>query len=164
MLTGPVESSQNVLAELLIRPVRDDEMPSVMAIEVEAFPLDTYPVELMREYLQANPGSFLVAEDKGEVVGYIIGSPDGTRARIESMAVSLRWRRKGIGQAMLNRVLQQFKEAGSEEVELQVRVNNIPAISLYEAAGFSSERLVPDYYEPGSSANVMTMQLQPQEK
>lgn len=135
-------------------------MSSVMAIEGEAFSLDRYPVELMREHLQENPAGFLVAEVKGEMAGYIIGSVEGKTARIESMAVSQRWRRNGIGRAMLDHVLQQFRESGIGEVELQVRVDNTPAISLYDAVGFELERPLPDYYEPGAPANLMIKRLQ----
>ena len=135
-----------------------------MAIEKEAFPQDSYPVQLMREYLLAYPKGFLVAESKGEIVGYIIGSLVDGQARIVSMAVSRRWRRKGIGKAMLNQVLRWFNETGFDEVRLEVRPDNAAALGLYEVMGFSRERVIPDYYETGFPAIVMKSKLNTRQK
>ncbi len=86
-------SNRGLRKVVRIRPLDPKRLPAVMAIEKEAFPQDSYPVQLMREYLSAYPKGFLVAESNGQIVGYIIGSLVDGQARIVSMAVSRRWKR-----------------------------------------------------------------------
>lgn len=156
------KDSQGALGALRIRALDPERLPAVMEIEKEAFPHDTYPTRLMLDYLRADPEGFLVAEVAGKIVGYIIASALDEEARVVSMAVARAWRRREIGKALLERVLQRFVESGFDEVELEVRPDNVAAISLYEAMGFSLERVIPHYYEvDGSPGNVMKKKLHP---
>lgn len=55
------------------------------------------------------------------------------------MGVRSEWRRQGIGRRMLNACLALAREAGIEKVELEVFADNLGAVRLYEACGFSLE-------------------------
>jgi ribosomal-protein-alanine N-acetyltransferase len=159
---GSKREHQSTSERLVLRPLRHEELPLIMQMEAEAFPLDAYSVDMMEKRLSAYPQGFLVAEVEGKVVGYIIGWVVSGRARIDSMAVSRPWRGKGIGKAMMNHVLRHFENLGFDEVELEARPENVVAIGLYEALGFSLERVIPHYYESdGSPAKRMKKRLNP---
>lgn len=59
---------------------------------------------------------------------------------VSALYVSRPYRRKGIGRAMLQDLLEWGRDSGCAEAELNVLVNN-PARSLYEKAGFSASRV-----------------------
>ena len=82
----------------------------------------------------------LLGLDAGEIVS-VCTLQGGFRPRIAhraELAVSVRrshWRR-GVGTAMLTALIAQAKRMGLRVIELQVRVDNAPAIALYEKMGF----------------------------
>jgi len=60
----------------------------------------------------------------------------GRSCDINRIAVLPDFRRKGIGKELLKKLLDILKEEGVEEVFLEVRESNIPAIELYRRFGF----------------------------
>ena len=93
--------------------------------------------------LAAADHHFLLAEIDGDIVGVaearaMDSSPLRRRVRllhIHSMYVVPEHRRAGIGQALLDAVLEWGGREGCDQVELDVLVAN-PARALYEKAGF----------------------------
>lgn len=145
---------------LNIRQLRRKDLPTIMQMEADAFPLDAYTLRMMEESISDDPESFLVAEVDGVIVGYIMGYTRNGTAHISSMAVSKNWRSQGIGRAMLEHVLEYFEDMGSHEAVLEVRPNNEPAIYLYESTGFELHKIIPDYYDSDRSpAHVMKKDL-----
>lgn len=54
-------------------------------------------------------------------------------------------------------------EMGGESLTLEVRFDNVPAITLYETLGYSRRGIRPSYYPNGEDAVIMTRQLSPSE-
>ena len=52
-----------------------------------------------------------------------------------------------------------LKLRGCKEAYLEVRVSNIPAISLYEKLGFRKESVINGYYRDGEAAYLMVKDL-----
>jgi Acetyltransferases len=70
------------------------------------------------------------------------------------------FRGKGIGTALMKRSVQSMKEEyGAEEVYLEVRISNAPAIHLYEKLGFKKVKVLRNYYVDGEDAFLMAIQL-----
>lgn len=63
---------------------------------------------------------FLVAEKRGEVVGMVRGTYDGSRAVIYLASVHPDHQRHGIGQALVREVTLRFKERGAESIAVIV--------------------------------------------
>ena len=79
----------------------------------------------------------LVAVDaQGLVIGTLRLLSFGAEAKIGRVAVSPRWRRRGIASRMLEIALARAREQGFERVRLAAQV---VAIALYEQAGFAVE-------------------------
>jgi ribosomal-protein-alanine N-acetyltransferase len=57
--------------------------------------------------------------------------------------------REGIGQALLDELLDEAKRRGATAVFLEVRVDNEPARALYRRNGFVDLRVRRGYYENG---------------
>jgi mycothiol synthase len=73
-------------------------------------------------------------------VGFITNDEDEERPGpigwINQVGVHPRWRRQGLGAALITRALQAWKEAAKEDVMLHVNINNPGAIHLYQQLGF----------------------------
>jgi len=81
--------------------------------------------------------TFLVAELAGEVVGSgaLVHENEGV-ARIVRMSVACKLRRKGIGRAILERLLLAAREKGYRKVVLETTETWLDAITFYERNGF----------------------------
>ena len=82
--------------------------------------------------------SRFVAESGGEVIGTVgAGSSDVTgTAALTALWVAPAARGRGVGEALVNVVLEWAKEAGYEQVMLWVVEGNTAAESLYRRTGF----------------------------
>ena len=55
-------------------------------------------------------------------------------------------RKKGLGGKLIDMLLTELKEKGVKKVFLEVRKNNLPAISLYSSSGFNISGVRIKYY------------------
>jgi ribosomal-protein-alanine N-acetyltransferase len=90
--------------------------------------------------------TILVAEHHADIVGYIVGRSVIDQGEILNLGVSLATRRRGIGAALVRRLLASFSAAGVREAFLEVRESNLPAQRLYETFGFRAVGRRPRYY------------------
>lgn len=65
---------------------------------------------------------------------------------INNLAVLPAWRRRGVGRALLEAVLDEARRLGAMRATLEVRASNQAARALYERAGFRPAGLRRGYY------------------
>jgi putative acetyltransferase len=107
-----------------------------------------------RRYLRAvrrsRHAAVFVAEADGEVVGRLSLARDSHPASPHvadlGLMVSERFRRRGIGRALLDQAVAWAREVGVEKLELHVFPHNEPAVRLYEQFGFEREGLRRAHY------------------
>lgn len=103
---------------------------------------------------------YFVAELDGEAVGFVGVGVVGMEAEIHSIAVAETAKRQGVGYALLSHSADWLSENGVEELFLEVRESNTPAINLYTKSGFHIIGKRPNYYSlPTEDAYVMKKQL-----
>lgn len=100
---------------------------------------------------------YLVAEEHGALTAYgglcLYGPKD---AYIQTIAVAPSAQRRGIGTALLVRLLDEAQRRGAAYVDLEVRADNANAQRLYERHGFEPIARRREYYQPsGTDAIVM---------
>ncbi|MEM3718718.1 MAG: ribosomal protein S18-alanine N-acetyltransferase [Candidatus Bathyarchaeia archaeon] len=116
------------------------------------------------------PETFIVAEENGEVVGYIMCRIETglsnfgfggfiKKGHIVSVAVMPKHRRKGIGQALVEKAMEGMRLYNAKNCFLEVRVTNLPAISLYKKLGFKIIRTIHGYYSDGEDAYLMSREI-----
>ena len=99
---------------------------------------------------------FLVAEDVGEICGYIGMYQALDEGEITNVAVSPGKRNAGIGWKLMQAALETAKEQGISRVVLEVRVSNASAIHLYEKCGFANCGIRKGFYDfPKEDAYIM---------
>jgi ribosomal-protein-alanine N-acetyltransferase len=80
---------------------------------------------------------------------------------INNVAVRESYRRRGIGQTLLDRILDEGKLAGVDCAFLELRAGNGAARALYEKCGFRVTARRQKYYsEPVEDALVMIKQFE----
>ena len=94
-----------------------------------------------------NPLAFwLVADDNGQVAGYIGSQTVMGETDMMNVAVHPDHRRKGIAVSLIHALVQKLKECESHCLTLEVRASNAPAIALYEKLGFTEAGRRRNYY------------------
>ena len=108
-----------------------------------------------------NPLSYwLVAEDHGEILGYIGSQSVLDAADVMNLAVSPEHRRQGIGEKLIQALTGYLQENGVIALLLEVRVSNTDAIRLYEKLGFMQVGRRPRYYtNPREDAYILKKEL-----
>ena len=84
---------------------------------------------------------FFVAQDGEKICGYIYGLasawyPGYLIGNIIDLIVGKNHRGKGMGKALLEKMILSLKKKGCKQVEIQVEVENKNALGLYESLGF----------------------------
>ncbi len=77
-----------------------------------------------------------------------------------TLATLAGFRRRGVGQALMNHGLNEARARRTRLVILEVRRSNQPAISLYRALGFEDTGVRPHYYANGEDALEMGLVLE----
>jgi ribosomal-protein-alanine N-acetyltransferase len=145
-----------------IRSLGYSHLPQVIAIERRAFPTPWSLAMFVLE-LSKPSGVCLAAfapggdEDRGRsdrVVGYLICSRYADVWHLMNIAVDPAVRRRGIGTALLEQMLDR---AGPDAAyTLEVRPSNAVAIALYERFGFRAAGTRRRYYQDtGEDAVIM---------
>ncbi|TCK03448.1 ribosomal protein S18-alanine N-acetyltransferase [Phorcysia thermohydrogeniphila] len=133
------------MQNLLVREFREEDLPDILKIERESFSNAWSKKSFLKEAVL--PFSrFIVAESSGRVVGYLIAWVVGKTCDVNRIAVLPAFRRRGVGKELLKKLLDILREEGVEEVFLEVRKSNIPAIKLYESFGFKRVGVRKEYY------------------
>ena len=116
--------------------------------------------EMLYSQLPDDSHEFLVAEENGELLGYVGMMTVLDEGYISNVAVAPEHRRKGCADALITALLGRAALRELSFVTLEVREHNEPAIALYRKHGFVPVGLRKNYYEaPVENALLMTCYL-----
>jgi len=125
-------------------PARAEDIDAITAIHAACFGPKAWPREDFEKALQTE-ADHLTCIFNGEVLrGFSHIRGKGDSAEILTFGIDPCARDKGYGAALLGAAL---KEARASEIMLDVRQDNIPAISLYRRAGFKRIGKRKNYYK-----------------
>ena len=138
-----------------IEAMRWWDIEPVSELELVLFPQDSPWTQAMFWAELALGHHYVIARDgDGSLAGYAgLARGDDGVSGVQTIGVAPQHQGRGIGRALLDDLLQ---AGGSDQVMLEVRTDNVPAISLYESAGFRRIGLRRRYYQP-SGADAYTM-------
>ncbi len=111
--------------------------------------------------LQEESRCFLVAEEKGQVLGYCGLQIGGDQGDVLTIGVEPSMRRRGIGQKLMEELIRETAKRGVKRLFLEVRVSNAGARGLYEKLGFQPVGKRPRYYrDPEEDGLVYLLEVQ----
>jgi ribosomal-protein-alanine N-acetyltransferase len=131
---------------------------------------ENYATYFFMDLYERFPETFIVAEEDGEIVGYVMcrietGLPDfgllgiAKRGHVISIAVLPEHQRQGIGMALMNGAMVSMRVHRAKECYLEVRVSNTPGVNLYKKLRFEVSRVGHNYYADGEDAYIMSLKL-----
>lgn len=144
---------------MIIREMKREDVPAIAELEKLCFS-DPWSENSIASELD-NPLSYwLVAEYNGKIAGYVGSQSVLDAADMMNLAVSPDCRQQGVGQALVNGLVQHLQKNNVIALLLEVRVSNAPAISLYEKLGFEQVGRRPKYYHnPREDALILRKEL-----
>lgn len=92
--------------------------------------------EGISRFLERNPNTSFVAMENDELLGIILGGHDGRRGYIYHMSVAEKYRKKGIGSALVKKCLESFKNENISKVALLVFKYNEAGNAFWEKQDF----------------------------
>ena len=127
---------------------------SIAELEKECF-REPWSEDSLKMLLAENAFGFAVLLD-GRAVAYGGMMTVLDEGQITNIAVSSEYRRRGLGRAVTEALLEYAVNKGIVSVSLEVRASNVPAIALYESLGFALCGVRKDFYRmPTENALVM---------
>lgn len=141
--------------DINIYPFSSDCLDDIMEISTLSFPVYWSKASFQSE-LENKLAHYFVAKDGEKVIGYggmwiIIDE-----GHITNIAVHPDYRKKGIGDLILNTMINECTKRKVIAMTLEVRASNIAAQGLYSKHGFIEEGIRKKYYEDnGEDAIIM---------
>jgi ribosomal-protein-alanine N-acetyltransferase len=137
-----------------ILPANLRDLGQLRHVEQTCFPKDAWPLLDLVAVLTFPEVVRLKAVVDDRMVGFIAGDPRRSEgmAWIATLGVLPEYRRQGIARLLL---LECEQRLNSARLRLCVRMENTPAIQLYEKEGYQRVSTWTKYYNDGGDALVM---------
>lgn len=132
------------LPALYLRPLRENDLPAVMAIEKQVYHFP-WSQQIFSDCLLMGYSSWALIYNE-ELIGYAILSVAVGEAHILNISIQLEKQSQGYGRFFLKKLFVITKEKQAEHVFLEVRPSNKAAVVLYEKLGFKQVGLRKGYY------------------
>lgn len=139
-----------------LRPYQPTDLAALVAIDRACFPRGiAYSRRVLQEFLGAEDAHSILAEDEGQVIGFIVTEAQVAQAHIITLDVLPAYQRRGVGTLLLKAAEQQLTRRGIESITLETATNNEPAIAFWKEHGYVPYGKANDYYAPGVDACLM---------
>lgn len=122
------------------------DMAEVLDIEQEGFEFPWSEDDFIRCLRQRNCIG-MVAEHDDHVAGFMIYELHKSRLHILNFAVAARYRRRNVGQQMVNKLVGKLSSQRRTRVVLEVRETNLAAQLFFRRSGFRAVSVLRDFYE-----------------
>src|SRR4029450_6910418 len=132
----------HLTAEITIIPMTEHDLLEVVEIEEQSGLSRWGWAAYYAELQGGNRDLMLIAKTSQSVLelapiaGYIVARETAGELHINNVAVRAEYRRRGIGAALLNHVIDEARRRKAKAAFLEVRSANHAAQALYEKSGF----------------------------
>lgn len=147
-----------------IRPSRSSDTPALVAILRETF-RDTWAPQMSAErvaaygiearaagYVREKGAAFLVAEDGGDVAGFV----HAEGGFVHALHIAAALRRRGAGRALMAAAEAAARAVGEPRLRLETDTFNVGSQALYAALGYVEIDRYPDIeYDPERITTVL---------
>jgi len=158
------------LKNIFMRKIEFIDVPDVMYINRLTLPENYSRYTFIGLYRHFRDISFVaIDKSKDKPIAYILNKLDEgysffskekrivKKGHVFSVAVLPEYRNRGIASALLALGFNAMFLKNVEEIYLEVRVSNKPAINLYKKFGMKVVGVIKSYYVDGEDANVMAV-------
>lgn len=157
------------VGDYIIRRCEEKDLTSVININMNTLP-EHYSDYFFESILRELPEAFIVAEVNDNIVGYVMCKIEFgfsnfrklgfvKKGHVVSVAVLDHHRSNGVGKALMLEGVNGVVSRKSDEIYLEVRISNEPAIKMYEKLGFQIKSRLRTYYRDGEDAYLMASEF-----
>ena len=130
-------------------------MFSVIKLAFQCLP-ERYNPGVFNHFYESFPQGFIVAKQHHKIIGFIAGLKTlDAKVKILMIAVKKKYRRQGIGSALISTFLDAALTQNTHIVELEVRTTNRSALYFYKTHGFIIVETLPRFYQNKDDAYIM---------
>jgi [ribosomal protein S18]-alanine N-acetyltransferase len=142
---------------LIIRKAVGLDSKKILEIEQDSFGFDAFNLSQIKYLINKACSDFMVVLSNDDIVASIVllKKSNSRGIRLYSLAVSANHRGKGVAQLLLNHTFSLAVSKKYEFITLEVRCDNITAITLYKKNGFCETKILKEYYKDASDALQM---------
>ena len=126
-------------------PMCIDDLGNVYNLESQSYEFP-WTKEILRDCILYKYDSFTIYFNS-ILVGYVISKISFPETHILNLTIASDFRKQGLGKTLIELIINDSKIRGTEDIILEVRINNIDAISLYEKLDFKRVGIRKNYYE-----------------
>ena len=126
---------------------------------IEAGLPPAWPADRVLCHIKRTDSVVVTARCHGQLAGFAIMQFGDTHAHLNLLAVESTYQRRGLGRQLMNWLHESALVAGTFDVGLELRANNVDARRFYEALGYRAGELMRGYYQGIEDALRMTRDL-----
>lgn len=167
--SNSLQTTLRRVGDYIIRRCEEKDLTSVISINMNTLP-EHYSDYFFESILRELPEAFVVAEVNDNIIGYIMCKIEFgfsnfrklgfvKKGHVVSVAVLDQHRGKGVGMALMLEGVNGVVSRKSDEIYLEVRISNEPAIKMYEKLGFQIKSRLRTYYRDGEDAYLMALEF-----
>ena len=149
-----------------IRPMREEDVPAVLAIAAAVATAPHWPEFEYRRMLRVakespgRRGAWVGLDREGTVQGFAMAGQVAGTAELEAVVTAPGFRRRGLGRELTNAVVAWSRAAGASRLVLEARSSNQAALGLYAQLGFTEDGVRRAYYRnPEEDAILLSLTL-----
>lgn len=136
------------MSNVKIRKMQKNDIDQIMGIESVSYGEFFWPDRAFTTEIENELGNYFVAEnEQGEIIGYAGFWLILDEAHITTIAVRPDCRRQGLGEKLLQKLIDTGYEKNAKWFTLEVRASNIAAQNMYYKYNFKSLGLRKKYYQ-----------------
>lgn len=140
---------------MIFSKMEEFDLEQVVRIENENFP-QPWPKDSFLYDLKNDVAELITLKnDDNELIGYYVVYYMFENVDIGTIAVDKVFQGKGYGEKLLRNLIKRCIDKDVEFIHLEVRIDNYPAINLYEKMGFERLRIRKGYYNGVDAIDMM---------
>ena len=136
---------------MIIRPFESSDLDRILEFKCESTKVSFPTCEIdssffKRNLLKTEPGSVLVAEDNGKLIGYIYlktkKTDTGAYGIIHHIYIDPEHRGKGLATQLMQKGEEHFKTKGLKKIRATVTLSNESSLKVAKKFGFNEKRII----------------------
>jgi [ribosomal protein S18]-alanine N-acetyltransferase len=132
---------------LTLRSYDPHDFAALHKLDQTCFPAGiSYSKTTLRYFLTVPSADCTVAEDGGRIVGFILSEENPPLAHIITLDVEAKYRRQGVGTALLEAQEANLASRGVRSILLETAMDNEAAVAFWKRHGYRIEATLKRYY------------------
>lgn len=141
---------------ICLRAMKESDVPMAAVLEQECFS-DAWSEKLLAEMLENSyDEAWVLVHPEDGLIGYLNVRFLAGEGELMRIAVKKEYRGLGYSRKLMEQMVKSAEEKEVQDLTLEVRAGNRPAINLYKSYGFKKEAVRRGYYHnPTEDAFIM---------